>query len=62
MQQSRSGSSIRKKGHINRHGNPELRSLLYKVFYERLKERGKPGKVALIAVANKLTRQVCAII
>jgi len=51
-----------------------LRSLLYiaswsairfnkscKDFYERLKERGKPGKVALIAVANKLIRQVFAI-
>ena len=69
-----SGSSVRKKGHINRHGNPQLRSLLYiaswsairfnkacKDFYERLKERGKPGKVALIAVANKLIRQVFAI-
>ncbi|WP_419241182.1 IS110 family transposase [Cardinium endosymbiont of Nabis limbatus] len=69
-----SGSSVRKKGHINRHGNPQLRSLLYmsswpairfnkscKAFYERLKERGKPGKVALIAVANKLIRQVFAI-
>ncbi|MGI2262278.1 IS110 family transposase [Candidatus Cardinium hertigii] len=70
-----SGSSVRKKGHINRHGNPGLRSLLYmaswsairfnkscKDFYERLKEREKPGKVALIAVANKLIRQVFAII
>ncbi|WP_243518784.1 MULTISPECIES: IS110 family transposase [unclassified Candidatus Cardinium] len=69
-----SGSSVRKKGNINRHGNPQLRSLLYiaswsairfnkacKDFYERLKERGKPGKVALIAVANKLIRQVFAI-
>ncbi|TSJ81133.1 MAG: IS110 family transposase [Candidatus Cardinium sp.] len=69
-----SGSSIRKKGHINRHGNPGLRSLLYmaswsairfnkacKAFYERLKERGKPSKLALIAVANKLIRQVFAI-
>ena len=69
-----SGSSVRKKGHINRHGNPQFRSLLYmaswsairfnkacKDFYERLKERGKPGKMALIAVANKLIRQVFAI-
>ncbi|AXI23930.1 Transposase IS116/IS110/IS902 family [Cardinium endosymbiont of Sogatella furcifera] len=69
-----SGSSVRKKGHINRHGNPGLRSLLYiaswsairfnkscKDFYERLKARGKPSKVALIAVANKLIRQVFAI-
>lgn len=51
-----------------------LRSLLYvaswsairfnkacKHFYERLKERGKPNKVALLAVANKLIRQVFAI-
>ncbi|WP_250238118.1 transposase [Cardinium endosymbiont of Oedothorax gibbosus] len=70
-----SGSSIRKKGHINRHGNSQLRSLLYmaswsairfnkacKTFYERLKARRKPGKVALIAVANKLIRQVFAIL
>ncbi|TSJ80940.1 MAG: transposase [Candidatus Cardinium sp.] len=70
-----SGTSIRKKGYINRHGNPGLRSLLYmaswpairfnkacKAFYERLKERGKPSKVALIAVANKLIRQIFAII
>ncbi|MGI2262252.1 transposase [Candidatus Cardinium hertigii] len=27
-----SGSSVRKKGHINRHGNPGLRSLLYNCF------------------------------
>ncbi|WP_250238548.1 transposase [Cardinium endosymbiont of Oedothorax gibbosus] len=70
-----SGSSIRKKGHINRHGNSQLRSLLYmaswsairfnkacKAFYERLKARGKLGKVALIAVANKLIRQIFAIL
>ena len=68
-----SGSSVRKKGHINGDGNPQLRSLLYmaswsairfnkacKDFYERLKESGKPGKLALIAVANKLIRQVFA--
>ncbi|AWN81689.1 transposase [Candidatus Cardinium hertigii] len=70
-----SGSSIRKKGPINRHGNARLRSLFYmaswsairfnkacKSFYQNLKARGKPGKVALIAVANKLIRQLFAIL
>ena len=33
-----------------------------KAFYNRLKESGKPSKVALIAVANKLIRQLYAIL
>jgi hypothetical protein len=32
------------------------------VLYERLRSRGKPKKVALIAVANKLLRQIFAIL
>jgi transposase len=32
------------------------------VLYERLIARGKPKKVALIAVANKLLRQIFAIL
>lgn len=69
-----SGSSINIKGSINRNGNSDLRSLLYiaswsairyntrcKETYERLKLRGKPSKLALIAVANKLVRQAFAI-
>jgi hypothetical protein len=37
--------------------NPDCRS-----FYTRLKESGKPSKVALIAVANKLLRQLYAVL
>ena len=70
-----SGSSINIKGHINRNGDPYLRSLLYvvsmqaircntacKECYLRLKSKGKFGKVAIIAVANKLIRQAFAVI
>lgn len=69
-----SGTSINIKGSISRNGNSQLRSLLYiaswsairynaacKETYERLKAKGKPSKVALIAVANKLVRQAFAI-
>ena len=62
------------KGHINRNGDEQLRALLYiaswtalrynaacKECYVRLKANGKPSKVALIAVANKLVRQAFAI-
>jgi len=69
-----SGSSINIKGTINRNGDSDLRSLLYvaswsairynqacKESYQRLKAKGKPSKVALIAVANKLVRQAFAI-
>lgn len=60
---------------INRTGDPHLRGLLYiatwsairfnkpcQEFYQRLKAAGKPGKVALIAVANKLIRQAFAVV
>lgn len=69
-----SGTSINIKGHINRNGDEHLRSLLYvsswtalryntacRECYLRLKANGKPSKVALIAVANKLIRQAFAI-
>ena len=62
-----SGSSVRGAGHISKTGNARLRQALYMValsasrsnpqmraFYERLVERGKPKKVALVAVARKL--------
>jgi transposase len=70
-----SGTSVKKTAHINKSGNPELRALLYtatwsslrgnkacKEFYDELKRRGKASKVALIAVANKLIRQVFAVV
>lgn len=69
-----SGTSINIKGTINRNGDSDLRSLLYiatwsairynlacRECYQRLKAKGKPSKVALIAVANKLVRQAFAI-
>jgi transposase len=70
-----SGTSVNVKGHINRNGDTHLRSQLYVVAiasircntacretFERLRERGKSGKVALIAVANKLIRQMFAVV
>jgi transposase len=64
-----SGKASQSRG-INRTGDPHLRGMLYMAtwsairfnkpcqeFYQRLKTAGKPGKVALIAVANKLIRQ-----
>ena len=69
-----SDTSVNIKGHISRNGDEHLRSLLYvaswsalrsnaarRECYIRLKANGKPSKVALIAVANKLVRQVFAI-
>lgn len=70
-----SGSSVNFKGHINRNGDSSLRSQLYvaafsslrcnaefKACYDRLRSNGKPGKVAVIAVANKLVRQAFAVV
>ncbi|MBD5255068.1 MAG: IS110 family transposase [Barnesiella sp.] len=70
-----SGSSINKRGHINRNGDENLRSILYvaawsacscnkacKEQYQRMRNNGKPGKLALIAVANKLVRQAFAVV
>ena len=70
-----SGTSVNVKGHINHNGDSHLRGQLYIVAmasircntacretYERLCDRGKPGKVALIAVANKLIRQMFAVV
>ena len=60
---------------LSKRGNPFLRKLLFlaalsasrfneqcRMLYERLLSRGKPKKVALIAVANKLLRQIFAIL
>lgn len=68
-----SGTSVNFKGHINRNGDPILRSQLYvaalsslrcntecKACFDRLRSKGKPGKVAVVAVANKLVRQAFA--
>ena len=70
-----SGSSVRGRRGINRSGNASLRKALYgatwsslrgnkacKVLYDRLRAKGKPVKVALIAVANLLLRQIFAVV
>jgi transposase len=70
-----SGTSIKGTGHISKLGVSSARSMMYmcalsatrynkacKVFYERLVKAGKPKLVALIAVANKLIRQVFAVV
>ena len=70
-----SGTSVNVKGHINRNGDTYLRSQLYiaavssirfntacREIFERLKANGKSGKVAIIAVANKLIRQAFAVV
>jgi len=63
----RSGSSVHKKPRISKRGSSEIRKRLYEAtlsaarfnpavngIYRRLKERGKPEKLARIAAARKL--------
>ena len=70
-----SGTSVNIKGAINRNGDTALRSTMFlaaitaircnsacKEFYTNLRAKGKPAKLAIIAVANKLIRQAFAII
>lgn len=70
-----SGTSVHIRGHINRNGDETLRAQLYigawsasvynascRELYQRLRGNGKSGKVAMIAVANKLVRQAFAVV
>lgn len=70
-----SGSSRNKTNGISKQGNPALRTLLYlsalsasrankscKELYERLLKKGKQKKTALIAVSNKLLKQIFAVV
>jgi|WetSurSiteA1Bulk_404760.scaffolds.fasta_scaffold40388_1 transposase len=70
-----SGQSLNKTSGISKQGNAVLRTLFYmsalsairvnkacKAFYIRLLQKGKKKKTALIAVANKLIKQLFAII
>jgi len=70
-----SGSSIQGKPRIYKRGGKNLRDVLYmcsmnamktnpacKALYERLRANGKTGKQALIAVCNKLLKQVYAVV
>lgn len=69
-----SGTSVKGKGHICKMGMGQIRKVLYmaatsaircnkacKELYERLRSKGKPYRVALIAAVNKLIKQVFAI-
>jgi transposase len=70
-----SGSSLNKRGPISRMGGGKMRSFLYfcgisaakynddcKAMWTRMKAAGKPGKVIIIAIANKLVRQAFAMV
>lgn len=70
-----SGTSVRRKGRINRSGDKEVRRLLYictwsairynkacKLKYEQLLANGKHSMVALIAIMNKLVKQAFGVI
>jgi len=69
-----SGTSVKGKNHICKMGMGQVRKVLYmaatsairynkacKELYERLRIKGKPHKVALIAAVNKLIKQSFAI-
>ena len=69
-----SGSSVRGRARISKVGNRKLRNLLFlcafnackhnkacRELYERIVNKGKSKKLALIAVANKLLKQCFAI-
>ena len=69
-----SGTSVKGKGHICKMGMGQMRKVLYmaatsaircnkacKELYERLRTKGKPYRVALIAAVNKLIKQAFAI-
>ena len=70
-----SGTSVRGKARISKMGGALLRSKLLRcswsarrandacrVLYDRLVAKGKNGKLALIAVCNKLLKQAFAIV
>lgn len=69
-----SGSSVRSRARISKVGNRKLRNLLFlcsftackhnkgcREIYERIVNKGKSKKLALIAVSNKLLKQAFAI-
>ncbi|GAA5512475.1 IS110 family transposase ISOt5 [Deinococcus carri] len=64
--------AMNKRGRISKIGNPRLRRIVYlaavaatrtkskeKAFYQRLRDQGKPGKVAITALARKLLCGLC---
>lgn len=75
VREAESGSSVWQKPRITKFGNPRVRNMLYMAalvsirhnlkmseFYLRLVNRGKPKKLALIAVMRKLLVIACAIL
>ena len=69
-----SGSSVRGRSSISKVGNRKLRNLMFlcsftackhnkgcKDVYERIVNKGKSRKLALIAISNKLIKQIFAI-
>lgn len=70
-----SGTSVHRPGRVSKKGNAQLRRTLYmaarsakrhnpdcKALYTRLREKGKPHKLAMVAVINKMLRQVFTIV
>lgn len=68
---AQSGTSVHSKGTISRMGGHKIRSMLYvctwstlrhnehaKAVWKRMKENGKPGKVIIMALMNKMLRQM----
>ena len=75
VREMESGTSVWSKPRITKFGNPRVRNMLYMAalvairhntkmsdFYLRLVNKGKPKKLALIAVARKLLVVACAIL
>lgn len=70
-----SGTSVRIRGRMTKKGNTDLRAKLYmgarsairfntacKALYDRLREKGKPHKKAMVAVMNKLIKQAFGVV
>lgn len=70
-----SGTSLNRRGPISRMGGCRMRSFLYlcgisamkyngdcEAMWKRMKAAGKPGKVIIVAIANKLVRQAFAMV
>ena len=75
VREMESGSSVWRKPRITKFGNPRVRNMLYMAalvsirynlkmseFYQHLVNRGKPKKLALVAVMRKLLVVACAIL
>ena len=75
VREMESGSSVWRKPRITKFGNPRVRNMLYMAalvsirynlkmseFYLHLVKRGKPKKLALVAVMRKLLVVACAIL